>query len=62
MIFFYLCLSIINHKSIKMKKFITITTLLVSIVSFAQTSIRVINLDVKMGRAEEVAELFAEWT
>ena len=44
-----------------MKKFITITTLLVSIVSFAQTSIRVINLDVKMGRAEEVAELFAEW-
>jgi len=41
-----------------MKKFITITTLLVSIVSFAQTSIRVINLDVKMGAAEEVAGLF----
>ena len=45
-----------------MKKFIIITTLLVSIVSFAQTSIRVINLDVKMGAAEEVAGLFAEYS
>ncbi len=30
--------------------------------TFAQTSIRVINLDVKIGWADEVARHFAEWS
>ena len=53
---------IINHKSIKMKKKLFVFTFLISFATFAQTSIRVINLDVKMGRADEVARLFAEWS
>ena len=50
---------IINHKSIKMKKKLFVFAFLISFATFAQTSIRVINLDVKMGRADEVARLFA---
>ena len=53
---------IINHKSIKMKKKLFVFAFLISFATFAQTSIRVINLDVKMGRADEVARLFAEWS
>lgn len=45
-----------------MKKIIFVSTFLLSITVFAQTSIRVINLDVKMGRADEVARLFSEWS
>jgi hypothetical protein len=35
--------------------------LFVTILSFAQTSVRVINLDVKMGEAAEVARLFKNY-
>ena len=45
-----------------MKKTLFISFLLTSLLSVAQTSVRVINLDVKMGRGEEVARLFAEWS
>ena len=45
-----------------MKKIIFVSTFLLSITVFAQTSIRVINLDVKIGRADEVARLFSEWS
>ena len=45
-----------------MKKKLFVFAFLISFATFAQTSIRVINLDVKMGRADEVARLFAEWS
>ncbi|HAS19681.1 MAG TPA: hypothetical protein DCR42_06735 [Flavobacteriaceae bacterium] len=44
-----------------MKNSILITILFCSLFSVAQTSIRVINLDVKMGEAPDVARLFAEY-
>ena len=45
-----------------MKKLLFVSAFLISLGVCAQTSIRVINLDVKMGRADEVARLFAEWS
>lgn len=41
-----------------MKKVFLVMAFLASVSAFAQTSVRVINLDVKMGEASEVAKLF----